>query len=76
MLTTYDIRGVWTKSEWEGGCSVCLTKPDHVAKIEYNNQILRLCSDCADSMWSILSSMLEDEPESDTRTPPRKDGEG
>jgi ribosome-binding protein aMBF1 (putative translation factor) len=59
---SFDIRGAWTKSTWEGSCSICPSKSEHVAKIEYNNQTLRLCPSCADSLNSILSSMLEDAP--------------
>lgn len=59
----YGVRGVWTNAAWEGRCSVCNGKSKRVAKINFNHQIVRLCRNCADSVWAVLHAMLEDAPE-------------
>lgn len=57
------IRGSWTKTSWEGRCIHCHRKTPHVAKIELEEDTLRFCSDCAESLRGLLESMLEDVPE-------------
>lgn len=54
------ITGYWTLPEIESGCSNCHQRLMHVAKVEIDVFIFRLCDDCARALHSLLESMLDD----------------
>jgi hypothetical protein len=62
MLT--GMQGFWVPAEVGESCSCCRRRKARIARIEYgHHDTIHLCSDCAESLASLLENMLADESE-------------
>lgn len=55
-----EVRGVWSKGAWEGGCNNCYQKREHIAVIEIATMKLRFCWPCLESVAAIAQSLFEE----------------